>query len=93
MSDPLSNIPQTGPITQDEKSKKLIAGLLGIFLGAWGVHKFYLGYTKEGIIALVITIFTCGAGGILGLIEGIIYLTKSDDDFVNTYVRGRKGWF
>lgn len=79
--------------TKEQKDKKLIAGLLGIFLGWAGVHKFYLGYTKEGIIQLVVSIVTCGAAGIVGLIEGILYLTKSDDEFVATYVVGKKGWF
>jgi len=73
--------------------KKVVAGILGILLGGLGIHKFYLGYTKEGIIQLVVTLFTCGAGSIIGLIEGIIYLTKSDEDFVATYVTGKKGWF
>jgi TM2 domain-containing membrane protein YozV len=79
--------------SKEQTDKKLIAGLLGIFLGAFGVHKFYLGYTKEGIIQIVIFVVTCGIGGILGLIEGILYLTKSDAEFVSTYVVGRKGWF
>jgi len=70
-----------------------VAGILGILLGGLAIHKFYLGYTKEGIIQIVITICTCGMGGILGLIEGIIYLTKSDEDFVNTYITNKKGWF
>jgi len=73
--------------------KKLPAGILGILLGGFGVHKFYLGYTKEGVILLVATLVTCGAAGIIGLIEGIIYLTKSDEEFVQTYVQGQKGWF
>ena len=73
--------------------KKVVAGILGILLGGLAIHKFYLGYTKEGIIQIVITICTCGMGGILGLIEGIIYLTKSDEDFVNTYITNKKGWF
>ena len=79
--------------TQEQKSKKLVAGLLGILLGGFGVHKFYLGYTKEGIIQIVVTFVTCGAGSLVGLIEGIMYLTKSDDEFVSTYVVGRKPWF
>ena len=73
--------------------KKVVAGILGILLGGLAIHKFYLGYTKEGIIQIVITICTCGMGGILVLIEGIIYLTKSDEDFVNTYITNKKGWF
>jgi len=73
--------------------KKLLAGLLGILLGWTGAHKFVLGYTKEGVIQLVVSLVTCGAGGIVGIIEGIIYLTKSDEEFVATYITGRKGWF
>ncbi len=73
--------------------KKVVAGILGILLGGLAIHKFYLGYTKEGIIQIIITICTCGAGGIIGLIEGILYLTKSDEDFVKTYIEGKKGWF
>jgi TM2 domain-containing membrane protein YozV len=79
--------------SKEQIDKKLVSGLLGILLGGLGVHKFYLGYTKEGIIQIVITIFTCGIGSVLGLIEGILYLTKSDAEFVSTYVVGRKGWF
>jgi TM2 domain-containing membrane protein YozV len=73
--------------------KKVVAGILGILLGGLGVHKFYLGYTKEGVIQLILSVVTCGIGGIIGLIEGIIYLTKSDEDFVATYITGKKGWF
>lgn len=75
-------------------SKKVAAGICGILLGALGIHKFILGYTKEGIIMLVISLFTFGTiSGLIGLIEGIIYLTKTDADFANTYINGRKGWF
>ena len=80
--------------------KKLVSGILGILLGSLGVHKFYLGYTVEGIIMLAVFIvgwFLCGipsmAVAAVGLIEGILYLTKTDDEFVKTYVNGRKGWF
>ena len=71
--------------------KKLVAGILAILLGGFGVHKFYLGYTKEGVIQLLLSLVCIG--GILGIIEGIIYLTKTDAEFVATYVNGRKGWF
>ena len=73
--------------------KKIVAGILGILLGGFGIHKFYLGYTTAGIIQIVITIVTCGIGGLVGLIEGVIYLTKSDEEFVQTYIRGEKPWF
>ena len=81
-------------------NKKLMAGILAILLGWIGIHKFVLGYQKEGIILLVLGIlgfFTCGItsmiSGIVGLIEGIIYLTKSDEEFHNTYQVGKKTWF
>jgi TM2 domain-containing membrane protein YozV len=77
--------------------KKIAAGICGILIGALGVHKFILGYTKEGVIMLLVTVLTFGFGGmvtgLIGLIEGILYLTKSDSDFVATYVNNRKGWF
>lgn len=73
--------------------KKILCGILGILMGGLGIHKFILGYTKEGVIQIVITICTCGIGGLIGFIEGIIYLTKSDEDFVNTYIANKRGWF
>jgi len=77
--------------------KKLVAGLLGILIGALGIHKFYLGYQKEGIIMLLVTVLTCGIGGsvmwIIGLVEGIMYLTKTDQEFVDTYITNQKPWF
>ena len=76
-----------------KSEKKLIAGILAIVIGSLGIHKFYLGYTKEGIIQIVLTFVTFGFASIIGLIEGIIYLTKTDEDFDKTYVEGRKGWF
>lgn len=56
-----------------EKSK-LVAGLLGIFLGGWGVHNFYLGFTKKAVIQLIVSLVTCGIGSIWGLIDGIMIL-------------------
>jgi TM2 domain-containing membrane protein YozV len=83
--------------TSDVSGKKIAAGICGILLGSLGIHKFILGYNTEGLIMLLVTLFTCGfAGlvfGIIGLIEGIIYLTKTDAEFYNIYVLGKKGWF
>src|SRR5687768_6115233 len=73
--------------------KKVTAGICAILVGWLGVHKFILGYTTEGIIQLVLGILTCGLTNILSIIEGVIYLTKSDEDFVRTYVQNKKGWF
>jgi len=73
--------------------KKVLAGVLGILIGSLGVHRFILGDAVGGILRIVITFVTCGFGGLLGLIEGIIYLTKSDEDFVKDYIEGDKAWF
>ena len=59
---------------------KMTAGLLAIFLGFLGVHKFYLGNNKGGLIYLLLGI-CCGIGGILGLIDGIVYLMDTDEKF------------
>lgn len=76
---------------------KIAAGVCGILLGSLGIHKFILGMTGAGLTMLLVTVLTCGIGGmvmhVIGLIEGIIYLTKSDDEFVRTYVDGKKAWF
>lgn len=58
---------------------KMAAGLLGIFLGAWGVHNFYLGFTKKAIIQIVVTVVTCGIGGLWGFVEGILILCGSEN--------------
>ena len=84
---------KTAADSSNPPSKKTVAGILGILLGGFGAHKFYLGYTKEGIIQLVVSVVTCGAGSILGIIEGVMYLMKKDDEFVQTYQVGKKGWF
>ena len=90
---------------QSTENKKILAGILAIVLGSLGVHKFILGYQKEGFILLgvslvayllscfVIGIFFVWIPGLIGLIEGIIYLTKSDEDFYQTYQVGKKPWF
>lgn len=72
---------------------KVVAGVLGILLGSLGVHRFYLGDMTGGLIRLAISVVTCGIGSIIGLVEGIIYLTKSDADFQKIYVEGKKAWF
>jgi len=77
-------------------NKKLAAGICGIVIGSLGVHKFILGYQTEGVIMLLVSLLSCGmlafVMSIIGIVEGITYLTKSDEDFVHTYVEGRKGW-
>ena len=91
--------------TNSGENKKLLAGLLAIFVGGLGVHKFILGYNKEGFILLgtflisiplmciIIGAITIYIPALIGLIEGIIYLTKSDEEFYQTYQVGKKPWF
>jgi TM2 domain-containing membrane protein YozV/ribosomal protein L40E len=78
-------------------TNRIAAGVFGILLGALGIHKFILGYPLAGIIMLLVTVLTCGWGGILmgiiGLVEGIIYLSKSERDFYRTYVLHKRSWF
>ncbi len=78
-------------------SKKVLAGVLAILLGGLGVHKFIIGATTAGIIMACVSVLSCGFAapimGIIGLIEGIIYLTKSDEEFYQTYIVGKKAWF
>ncbi len=91
--------------TNNTDNKKVLAGILAIFLGSLGIHKFILGYQQEGIILLVASVvgyitlcffvggFILMATGAIGLIEGIIYLTKTDEEFYKTYQVGKKPWF
>ena len=78
-------------------ANKIAAGICGLLIGSFGIHKFLLGYTAAGVIMLLVTLLTCGIGGvvmhIIAIIEGIIYLTKTDEEFVRTYVDHRKEWF
>ena len=86
----------TEGVTYVNDKDQTVAGLLAIFLGSLGIHKFYLGYKKEGITMLLVSILTLGIGafvvGILALIEGITYLTMDKDRFTRTYINGYKGW-
>ncbi len=79
----------------------MAAGLVARFLGAFGIHKFVLGSTRAGVIMLVVSVaggvVTCGIAsfvmGVIGVVEGIIYLTATPDDFKATYVDASKEWF
>ena len=84
------NKPQHVP---QQENKKIVAGIFALLLGSLGIHKFYLGYTQEGVIQLVISIITCGIAGIIPFIEGILYLIKTDEEFYQTYQVNKRGWF
>ena len=59
---------------------KIVAGILGILLGSFGVGRFYLGYTNIGVLQLVVSVVTCGIGSIWGLIDGIMILMGNVPD-------------
>lgn len=77
--------------------KKVAAGICGILLGSFGVHKFILGLTTPGIIMLCVSVLTCGFGAIvmsvIGIVEGIMYLSKNDEQFYQDYAVQKRGWF
>jgi len=85
------------PTANADASRKIPAGICGILLGSFGVHKFILGYTGAGLIMLLVSLLSCFVAAplmtLIGLIEGILYLTKTDEEFVRTYVQARKEWF
>lgn len=74
-----------GAYADPNAKSKLVAGLLGIFLGYLGIHNFYLGNTGRGVAQLVLTIFSCGVAGLWGFIEGILILCGN----INTDAQGR----
>ena len=85
---PVNVIIQQAPAAQPQQvgppvKSKVVAGVLGIFLGAFGIHRFYLGHTGIGLAQLLITVLTCGYGSLItgpwGLIEGILILVGSID--------------
>jgi TM2 domain-containing membrane protein YozV len=93
-----------GSAATSGSKNKVAAGLLAILLGAIGVHKFYLGFTGPGLVFLLVN--TVGflitwvmlfvpnmVLGVIALVEGIIYLTKTDEEFEQQYVVQKKQWF
>ena len=81
------------------RKSRVAAGLLAIFCGILGFHKFYLGYISAGIIMFLLTFFLWWtivvplAMFLVSIIEGVMYLTKSDEEFQRIYVQSQKDWF
>src|SRR5262249_36102496 len=79
------------------ESKRIPCGVCALLIGSLGIHKFIMGQTTAGLVMLLVSVLTCGFGAglmhIIGLIEGIIYLTKSDEEFFQTYEVEGKAWF
>ena len=76
---------------------RVACGVLAILLGSLGIHKFVLGRTGAGLAVLLPTVLSLGILTMftapLGIVEGIIYLARSDSDFQRIYVDGRRSWF
>ena len=100
------NQPYSGSTPQySQDNKRILTGVLAILLGHLGVHKFVLGYNNEGFLILIATVigyatlcifigaFVLAVTSLLGLIEGIIYLTKTDAEFYEMYQKNKKPWF
>lgn len=76
-------------MAKEEGPSRITIALVALFLGNFGVHRFMLGDTTGGIIRLC----TCGGCGWISLIEAVIYFTKTDEEFYQTYVVEKKAWF
>tara|TARA_B000000565_G_C23558508_1_gene290456 strand:+ start:4 stop:561 length:558 start_codon:yes stop_codon:yes gene_type:complete len=89
------------PSWDEIKSKKTKTGIFAIFLGELGVHKFMLGYNTEGFILLGVSliggVITCGFAlfvtAIIAVVEGIIILNKTPEEFKRLYLDKKTGWF
>lgn len=92
--------PGTPHVAAYGDKNKFIAGLLALFFGTFGVHKFYLGFNKAGLIMLACTLLgwvvfflPTMIVGAIAFIEAIIYMTRSDEQFHENYEIRRKEWF
>lgn len=94
-----------GPSGREYPKSPIVAGILALFFGGLGVHKFYMGYNSEGVALLAATLISVLLSMILiGLIplmiisvvvfvEAILYLTKNEAEFHRIYIEGHKPWF
>ncbi len=93
------------PDYQSFVGKKIPAGICALFFGGLGIHKFVLGLNSGGVLMLMLTLgglvtgvclivplFVCMLMNVIGLIEGVLYLTKSDDDFYRSYAVQKRQW-
>lgn len=82
-----AGMPSTGGVSGDATTRtgktKIAASLLAIFLGSFGIHKFYLGQTGKGVLYLIF--FWTAIPGIVGFIEGIIWLTQSNEKWLSEF--------
>lgn len=82
-------------------NNRVACGVVAILIGHLGIHKFMLGMNNAGLIMLLVSLLagvvTCGAAAVvmwvIGIVEGVIYLTKTDEEFYELYVVQKKEWF
>jgi len=78
-------------------NRRIAIGILAILFGVFGVHKFCLGFRNAGLIMLCATVLSffvlAPVTGILSLVEGIVYLTKSNQEFYQNYYMQKRAWF
>lgn len=89
--------PHYAPYNSTTSGNRMACGITGILIGSLGIHKFIIGNTTPALIMLLVTVCTFGIGGIpmgiIGLVEGVIYLSKTDEEFHRVYEVGKKSWF
>jgi TM2 domain-containing membrane protein YozV len=96
---PIHSVPPVQASTEGIESKRIVVAVFAVMTGAFGVHKFILGQTREGFIRLgltlilIFTIIVPVAMMVIGMAEGVIYFTKTDEEFIRIYQQGRKNWF
>lgn len=86
--------------------KKMAAGICAMVLGAFGIHKFIIGLNSAGTTmllvylaclvtgsCLVVPILGCLALTVIGFVEGVLYITKTDEEFYQTYAVQKQEWF
>lgn len=84
--------PDPGPAPQTPPPRPMVrsrvrAGLLGLFLGFTGAHHYYLGSSAAGLLLLATS--CCGVGMVVGMVEGVMLLVMSDDEFAEKYIHRR----
>ena len=109
MSEENNNTNLPAPVRKKPYKDRATSAILAIFLGWCGVHKFYLGYASAGIVYMLITIlsvflifsfffsiigvFTIYIPVVFSIVDAIIYLSKTDEEFQAIYVEGHHEWF
>lgn len=72
--------------SREDENRKIVTGILAIILGGLGIHYFYIGKTTAGLIAILLSFCSCGIWPVITLIQGILILLMSDDEFKEKYI-------